>query len=188
MAFLVRSTSTEATLCLLLLLLMRVSSNTNVITKQVKHPKPKTWPKQFHSVLVIKNPKTEEMQVVDLWYDWYNGRNLNLVQHQLGKLLYDVEWNNGTSYYFTLNDSYSECRTVVFEVGILRPNWLEGATYLGQRYIDGFLCNVWYKVDFIWYYEDVLTRRPVHWVFYTGTRLRFRLVFIQFLCYIVVFI
>lgn len=30
------------------------------------------------------------------------------------------------------------------------------------------MCNVWEKVDFIWYYEDVVTKRPVHWVFYTG--------------------
>lgn len=57
---------------------------------------------------------------------------------------------------------------VHLDVGILRPNWLEGANYLGQEYVDGFLCNVWEKVDFIWYYEDVATKRPVNWVFYTG--------------------
>ncbi|KAG6653774.1 hypothetical protein CIPAW_05G100000 [Carya illinoinensis] len=59
-------------------------------------------------------------------------------------------------------------RTAQVEVGILRPNWLDGAKYLGQRGVDGFLCNVWEKVDFIWYYEDVVTKRPVHWEFYTG--------------------
>ncbi|KAK1365567.1 hypothetical protein POM88_041128 [Heracleum sosnowskyi] len=53
-------------------------------------------------------------------------------------------------------------------VGILRPNWLHGANYLGQRHFYGFLCNVWEKVDFILYYEDVLTHRPVYWIFYTG--------------------
>ncbi|CAI9768797.1 unnamed protein product [Fraxinus pennsylvanica] len=61
-----------------------------------------------------------------------------------------------------------ECRSNQLDVGILRPNWLDGATYLGQQYVDGFLCNVWEKVDFIWYYEDVVTKRPVHWVFHTG--------------------
>ena len=54
------------------------------------------------------------------------------------------------------------------DVGILRPNWLDGANYLGQEHVDGFLCNVWEKANFIWYYEDVVTKRPVHWVFYTG--------------------
>ncbi|KAF8378075.1 hypothetical protein HHK36_029410 [Tetracentron sinense] len=107
------------------------------------------------------------LQIIDLWYDWPNGRNFNIIQNQLGKLLYDLEWNNGTSFFYTL-DSNKECRSAQLEVGILRPNWLDGANYLGQKYVDGFLCNVWEKVDFIWYYEDVLTKRPVHWVFYTG--------------------
>lgn len=130
-----------------------------------EEPMPRAWPEQFHAVLVLNNTKTSELQVIDLWYDWPNGRNLNLIQHQLGKRLYDVEWNNGTSFYYNID---GECRTVHIEVGILRPNWLEGSTYLGQRYMDGFLCNVWFKADFIWYYEDVLTKRPVHWLFYTG--------------------
>nr|GMD11875.1 uncharacterized protein At4g14100-like [Ipomoea batatas] len=34
--------------------------------------------------------------------------------------------------------------------------------------MDGFLCNVWEKVDFIWYYEDVATKRPVYWAFFSG--------------------
>nr|DAD42523.1 TPA_asm: hypothetical protein HUJ06_000753 [Nelumbo nucifera] len=65
-------------------------------------------------------------------------------------------------------DSSKVCWTHHFKVGILKPNWLDGANYLGQKYVDGFLCNVWEKVDFIWYYEDVVTKRPVHWLFYTG--------------------
>ncbi|PPD76129.1 hypothetical protein GOBAR_DD26948 [Gossypium barbadense] len=107
------------------------------------------------------------LQVIDLWYDWPNGRNFNIIQHQLGNVLYDLEWNNGTSFFYTL-DSSKTCSSAHVEVGILRPNWLEGATYLGQQHVDGFLCNVWEKVEFIWYFEDVVTKRPVHWVFYTG--------------------
>lgn len=107
------------------------------------------------------------LQVIDLWYDWPNGRNFNIIQHQLGNVLYDLEWNNGTSFFYTL-DSSKKCSSAQLEVGILRPNWLDGAKYLGQQHVDGFLCNVWEKVDFIWYYEDVVTKRPVHWVFYTG--------------------
>ncbi|KAL2903698.1 hypothetical protein RDABS01_002408 [Bienertia sinuspersici] len=150
-------------------MMMRVSSTSIVISNKNTHksPQPKAWPEQFHSVLVQNNTKTSELQVINLWYDWINGRNLNLIQHQLRKLLYDVEYDNGTSYYFTLN-GVKECKTLHFDVGILRPNWLDGATYLGQQHVDGFLCNVWEKVDFIWYYEDVLTQRPVQWIFYTG--------------------
>ncbi|KAI4343460.1 hypothetical protein L6164_010804 [Bauhinia variegata] len=128
-------------------------------------PKPTPWPHQFHSVLFMNYSGSLEM--IDLWYDWPNGRNFNIVQRQLGKLLYDLEWNNGTSFFYTL-DSTRECRSVQLEVGILRPNWLDGANYLGQRNVSGFLCNVWEKVDFIWYYEDVVSKKPVRWVFYTG--------------------
>ena len=37
---------------------------------------------------------------VDLWYDWQRGFNLNLIQRQLGSTLWDLEWNNRTSFYF----------------------------------------------------------------------------------------
>ncbi|XP_052181092.1 uncharacterized protein At4g14100-like [Diospyros lotus] len=128
-------------------------------------PVPTPWPLQFHSVLFMNRSGT--LQMVDLWYDWPNGRNFNIIQTQLGSLLYDLEWTNGTSFFYTL-DSDQTCRVVDLEVGILRPNWLDGATYLGRRYMDGFLCNAWQKLDFIWYYEDVATKRPVFWVFYSG--------------------
>lgn len=128
-------------------------------------PTPTPWPLQFHSILVMNNSGI--LEVIDLWYDWPNGRNFNIIQHQLGNVLYDLEWNNGTSFFYTL-DSSKTCRSAQLQVGILRPNWLEGATYLGQQNVDGFLCNVWEKVEFIWYFEDVVTKRPVHWVFYTG--------------------
>ncbi|KAJ0112337.1 hypothetical protein Patl1_01338 [Pistacia atlantica] len=135
------------------------------ISSKSTDPTPAPWPLQFHAVLFMNN--SGNLQKLDLWYDWPNGRNFNIIQNQLGKLKYDLEWDNGTSYIYTL-DSSQECRVLHLSVGILRPNWMDGATYLGQQYVDGFLCNVWTKVDFIWYYEDVVTKRPVHWVFYTG--------------------
>ncbi|KAG2304404.1 hypothetical protein Bca52824_033055 [Brassica carinata] len=46
--------------------------------------------------------------------------------------------------------------------------WLDGAKYLGQQLVNGFHYNVWEKVDFIWYNEDVETKRPVQWIIYTG--------------------
>ncbi|KAI3730782.1 hypothetical protein L1987_61959 [Smallanthus sonchifolius] len=128
-------------------------------------PTPTPWPEQFHSILMMNF--SGELELIDLWYDWTNGRNFNIIHHQLGNILYDLEWNNGTSFFYTL-DSDRQCSSAQLEVGILRPNWLDGATYLGQRQVDGFLCYVWEKADFITYYENVESRRPVHWVFYTG--------------------
>ncbi|PPR81456.1 hypothetical protein GOBAR_AA39256 [Gossypium barbadense] len=106
-------------------------------------------------------------QITDLWYDWPKGRNVNLQQKQLGVYMYDVEWNNGTSFYYTKGIN-GTCQTIEFGVGIPRPGFLDGANYLGTQVKDGFLCNVWEKVDFIWYYEDVATKRPVRWDFYDG--------------------
>lgn len=132
---------------------------------EVAAPEPREWPHQFHSILMMNY--SGELEIIDLWYDWTNGRNFNIIQSQLDdNLFYDLEWNNGTSFFYNLNTPY--CRSAQLDVGILRPNWLDGANYIGQRHLDGFLCNVWEKVDFIWYYEDVLTHRPVHWLFYTG--------------------
>ena len=142
------------------LCLSRSSSKSTDLT-----PTPAPWPPQFYSLLYMNVNGSN--QIIDLWYDWPKGRNLNIIQNQLGKRLYDLEWDNGTSFFYTL-DSTQECRTKHFEVGILRPDWLDGAHYLGQREVDGFLCNVWEKVDFIWYYEDVVTKRPVHWRFFNG--------------------
>uniref|UniRef100_A0A7N0RC06 Uncharacterized protein n=1 Tax=Kalanchoe fedtschenkoi TaxID=63787 RepID=A0A7N0RC06_KALFE len=146
----------------LLLLLLFISSSPTTNSS----PTPTPWPPQFHSILFMNY--TGSLQLIHLWYDWPNGRNFNIIQDQLGEeILYDLEWNNGTSFFYTL-DANRKCRTAHLEVGILRPNWLDGAKYLGQENVDGFLCNVWEKVDFIWYYEDVVTKRPVHWRFFTG--------------------
>ncbi|KAK4791673.1 hypothetical protein SAY86_032086 [Trapa natans] len=130
-------------------------------------PVPTVWPDQFHALLLMN--ASGALSLVDLWYDWPNGRNFNIIRDQLSSsLYYDLEWDNGTSFYYRLDPGLEQCRTLHFEVGVLRPNWLDGATYLGQSRVNGFLCNGWEKVDFIWYYEDVATKRPVKWIFYTG--------------------
>jgi hypothetical protein len=50
---------------------------------------------------------------------------------------------------------------MVNDVGIPRPDFLDGAEHLGTAVTDGYLCNVWEKIDIVWYYEDVYTKRPV---------------------------
>ncbi|MED6194193.1 hypothetical protein PIB30_026190 [Stylosanthes scabra] len=150
---------------LLLVFLSLLSHSSSVASNPT--PTPSEWPLQFHSL--IWHNRTGILQKVDLWYDFINGRNLNIIQEQLSSdVLYDVEWNNGTSFFYTLDPYKKECNVMYFPVGILRPNWLDGATYLGQRMVDIFLCNVWEKVDFIRYYEDVGTKRPVKWVIFQG--------------------
>ncbi|XP_026387819.1 uncharacterized protein At4g14100-like [Papaver somniferum] len=157
--------ATKLTSISLFLLAIILLSLTNSCISLSTDPTPTPWPPQFHSIMIMNNSGTH--QIINLWYDYPNGRNFNIIQKHLGELLYDLEWTNGTSYIYTL-DSSKKCKTLKFDVGILTPDWLDGANYLGQQKVDGFLCNVWEKVDFIWYYEDVVTKRPVHWVFFTG--------------------
>lgn len=150
-----------------------------ILTLSEPAPVPKPWPLQFHSTL-YQNSSLGALALIDLWYDFPNGRNFNIIQSQLGELLYDLEWTNGTSFFYTL-DSAKKCSTYHFDVGILRPDWLAGANYQGQKMVDGFLCNVWDKVDFITYYEHVDTKMPVGWVFYTG---KSKLFILKFSCQI----
>ncbi|MED6149514.1 hypothetical protein PIB30_063318 [Stylosanthes scabra] len=152
-------------LLLFLLHVLPISSSQN--PKHHPDPVPADWPHQFHSVLFMN--RTGALQKIDLWYDWNNGRNFNIIQEQLDDvILYDLEWNNGTSFQYTLRPNEAKCDVFQLEVGILRPNWLDGAKYLGEERVDNFDCNVWEKADFIVYYEDVVSKRPVKWIFYTG--------------------
>jgi hypothetical protein len=154
---------------LLPLLLAAVSHATaNAAGAGAPPPVPTPWPEQFHAVVFTNLTESGgRLQLIDLYYDWPRGRNLNLIRDQLSSdPLYDVEWTNGTSYFF---DSGS-CRTMRFPVGILPPDWLAaGAVYLGREHVDGFDCHLWTKVDFVWYYEEVATGRPVRWNFFNGS-------------------
>uniref|UniRef100_A0ACD5XA39 Uncharacterized protein n=1 Tax=Avena sativa TaxID=4498 RepID=A0ACD5XA39_AVESA len=130
-------------------------------------PSPTPWPHQFHATLLMDYHGN--LSLADLWYDWPGGRNLHVIRYQLtaDAPFYDAEWNNGTSFFYT--PARRQCRSAAVGVGILRPDWLApGAAYLGRAPADGFDCHVWTKADFITYYEDASTGRPVKWVFYTG--------------------
>jgi hypothetical protein len=49
------------------------------------------------------------------------------------------------------------CKPISMPVGILRPEWLAGSTYLGEETIDSFRCYKWTKADFIDYWADKVT-------------------------------
>lgn len=129
-------------------------------TRLSTDPTPTTWPEQFHSTIIWQSQNKTQLDTLELWYDWTNGVSMSIVQRQLGKLLYGPEWNNGTSFRFTL-DSSKECS--VLQEGMVRPDWFRGAKYVGQVYMDDFLCNAWNVGEFMMYYEEVASKRPVAW-------------------------
>lgn len=57
---------------------------------------PPIWPEQFKAVM-FQN-RTNKLALVQLYYDWKLGANLNLISSQLGSAgppVWDLEWNNG---------------------------------------------------------------------------------------------
>ncbi|KAM6552825.1 hypothetical protein CsatB_013587 [Cannabis sativa] len=139
-------------------------------SSDIPTPLPAPWPEQFHAVVVMNLSESQQVHVTDLWYDWGKGRNVNIHQKQLAEKEYAVEWNNGTSFYYSLNHNPPYCNITTFEVGITRPDFLQtDAEYSGTQMVEGFLCHVWKKADFIVYYEDVITHRPVRFDFVDGT-------------------
>ena len=135
------------------------------------------WPEQYHA-LVVSNltARGGRLQVIDIYYDWPRGRDLNVVRLQLPGAgeppLRNVEWANGTSYLFDA----ASCQTYTFAVGLLPPDWKKaggGAAYLGRARVDGFDCHVWSNFVFARYYEDVATGRPVAWNFGTPATCEF---------------
>lgn len=113
---------------------------------------PPIWPEQFKSVM-FQN-RTNKLALVTLYYDWRLGANLNIIGSQLGAAgtVWDLEWNNGTSFIFSRDQPV--CKTLHFDVGILTPDWLKDSHYLGQTATDNFVTNVWTKAKFINYYAD----------------------------------
>lgn len=59
---------------------------------------PPIWPEQFKAVM-FQN-RTNRLALVQLYYDWKLGANLNLIASQLGAAgtVWDVEWNNGMAH------------------------------------------------------------------------------------------
>ncbi|XP_062078594.1 uncharacterized protein At4g14100-like [Humulus lupulus] len=140
-----------------------------IIIQAWSTPLPSPWPEQFHALVVMNLSESQQLYVTDVWYDWRRGRNVNIHQKQLAEKEYSVEWNNGTSFYYSLDHNPPYCRVTHYEVGIPRPDFLQTeAEYDGTQLTGGFLCHVWKKADFIVYYEDVLTARPVRWDFTDG--------------------
>lgn len=128
-----------------------------------------TWPDSFTLVQrripdnVTAGPATATTVT---YYDWNLKANLIVItpDDAPADVLWDLELDSGHSYYFTPGSS--QCTPMRMPVGILRPDWLANATYLGKRVVNGRRCLAWTKADFIDYYADEVTCEPVSWYFH----------------------
>ncbi|CAM9189379.1 unnamed protein product [Scytosiphon promiscuus] len=112
-------------------------------------PSPPIWPVRFHALM--SQVDHEDYGVVDLWYDYPAGRNLNVIQTQGGEAdgpLFSNEQANGTSYYYHPAKPKEEyCDVMDFGVGIITPDWLKDATYLGEEQCGIYQCTKWEQGD-----------------------------------------
>jgi hypothetical protein len=126
-----------------------------------RDPQPPVWPQQFMATSLVN--RSGALSEVELAYDWPGGRNLLRIAKQQGSVLWDLEWTNGTSFYF--DKQAKTCKLIKMPVGILTPDWMANATYLGEETVDGFRCHKWTKVEFVDYWADATTGYPVRWTF-----------------------
>jgi hypothetical protein len=104
------------------------------------------------------------------YYDFEQGANLILITPDANQsdVLHDLELDTKHSYYFT--PARHSCFEMDFPVGILRPDWLKGARYLGKKPCpfshDRASCEVWTKAEFIDYYADTSSCTPHAWYFW----------------------
>jgi len=57
----------------------------------------------------------------------------------------------------------NKCTHITMPVGVLRPDWLSNATYMGKSVVNGVAVYGYTKQDFIDYYADAETCAPVRW-------------------------
>ena len=129
---------------------------------------PPVWPPRFTLVQrKIPDNASLGMSTTVTYYDWARGANLIVITPDAdpSAVLFDLELNSRHSYYFT--PSTQACTPMSFPVGILRPDWLSNATFLGHSIRNGRPVLGWTKADFIDYYADPATCEPVSWYFHT---------------------
>lgn len=146
-----------------LLLLLALAAVAAAGSARTNPPTPTPWPEQYHAVVLTNHTERGgRLEVVDIYYDWPRGGSLNILRGQLsGDPHFDILWANGSSFSF----DRSACSAASLPVGLLPPDWIDGAAYVGRDTVDGFDCHVWSHQFYTRYYEEVDTGRPVFWVF-----------------------
>lgn len=140
----------------LALALFQKDSNQYKSSEPCMERSPPMWPLSLTLVQrrIPRDGSNVEVATTVTFYDFEKGVNLIQIFLDDGTVTWDLELNNRTSYYF--NPLTSECRIMNFDVGILRPNWLDNAEPLGES--EGWngrpVCGWTKGPKFIDYFED----------------------------------
>ena len=135
------------------------------------------WPPKFHAVLVQN--RSETLALVDHYYDFPAGASLLVIHSQLGDVLYDYEFQNGSTYYYNPVRT-DTCKCINMRVGLVRPDFLRSSgTFAGSATRDGLDCLKWRAGrapppatgPFMEYFSlKQNASRPVSWTFFSGAR------------------
>lgn len=128
---------------------------------------PPVWPLRFALVQRRIPDDNSGNATTVTYYDWERQANLIVItnDNDEGNPLWDLELGSGRSYYYY--PTTGECTPMLFPVGILRPDWLANATFVGRETFLGKDVLVWTKADFIDYRADAMTCDPVSWYFHS---------------------
>lgn len=99
-------------------------------------PLPPVWPQVLK--MVVETNRGGNLSLDTIVYDWITGRNSIIIDKQEGDIVHDLELNNHSSYYWTK----SGCFSIHMPVGILRPDWLKGARFIGKRTVNNIATNL----------------------------------------------
>lgn len=100
---------------------------------------PPVWPKQFHALL-FQN-RSDALALVDLYYDWPNGRQLSVIRSQLGAVKWNLEFANKSSLLWS--PDAKTCTSDSMSFGVLSPDWLSSAVNAGRQVVDGLVAETW---------------------------------------------
>jgi len=140
-----------------------------VDTKPCSERAPPVWPTRATIVqrLVPSSGSKMKPGTSVTYYDNELGANLiQITDDDISEsVMWDLELDTKKSYYFYPDTK--ECVERNFPVGILKPNWLEGAESIGESIgWDGRVVCGWTKANFLEYYADKETMEPVSWYFH----------------------
>eukprot|EP01147_Barroeca_monosierra_P008280 gene8279-854_t len=129
---------------------------------------PPVWPDRLHMELVTT--RGGNLSLDSLYYDWTIKKNFILIRHQQPVPdTYDLQVESGDTYYY--NPTLKTCNVIHMPVGILRPDWLHGASFIGHRKIHNIRCNCWNQTwdsnpkHDLTYCSEEETDRPIQWTF-----------------------
>eukprot|EP01097_Dermamoeba_algensis_P001948 TRINITY_DN1765_c0_g1_i1.p1 TRINITY_DN1765_c0_g1~~TRINITY_DN1765_c0_g1_i1.p1 ORF type:complete len:240 (+),score=36.64 TRINITY_DN1765_c0_g1_i1:76-795(+) len=156
------STISLSALAIILVLYIGITSCSTVKVNLRDDPpsQPKEWPTQWYAV-VARNGSSQDgknvsgLQALQKWYDW-SIRSLRVECSQDGITSTFIANNYDAWLFNVLN---KQCIYVHLPVTAVKPDWMVGGEYIGEKVIAGTPSWGWRKLDHL-YYQSKFDTKP----------------------------